>query len=377
MTPQQLNQLLMRTILLSAFLLFFSAALFSQAMSSIPLAKSDTLSSSIIAGEIILKISLPYPFNPSQNAYPTMYYLDAFGFSGGINELVKSKMWSNAIDNIIMVGISYNTNPFQYGKVRERDYLPALTESDEEHKADEFLKFIKSELIPYMEENYGADPEDRGLLGFSYGGFFTTYTLKEAPGLFTKLAIISPSLQYGDAFLLEDPKFIANIQSASNLKIFLSYGRLEGQAFMDYGEQFQSLCETNPNINIDKVIFEGEDHGSVWNTASTRAILKLYANEYDALLQESRAYYREQDFEKSLETYQLVFAKFPDKVQAGDHYDLACLYALTADPDHAFEHLSKLKGSSRDWVSKMKEDEDLKALRADARWAETLLELKR
>jgi predicted alpha/beta superfamily hydrolase len=238
-----------------------------------------------------------------------------------------------------MVGISYNTNPFDYAKLRERDYIPPNSTSDNEHRGDNFLNFIKTELIPYMETTYGTDPDDRGLLGFSYGGLFTTWVLKQEPKLFNKLAILSPSLQYGDGFLIKDSELINNISNLNDLDVFLSFGSLEGSDFINYGNDLHELLKKNKKIHVKKVIFQDESHGSVWNAATTRAILTLYGNKYKALLQEAYAFYEAKEFVKSLESYELAIISYPAEADNDDKYDLACLYALTVDPDNAFKYL--------------------------------------
>jgi len=366
----------MKTIILAFTMLLTSSHFIAQTMSSVPLAKLDTLHSNIVGEDYFLQISLPYPFNPKDRKYPVMYYLDAFGSSGGINELVKSRMWSKSIDPVIMVGISYNTNPFDYGGLRKRDYLPAINANDTIHKGDDFLNFIKTELIPYMENTYGSDPENRGLLGFSSGGFFCTWVLKQAPELFQKLAIISPSLQYGKGFLLKDSELIKNIKNLDSLEVFLSYGALEGNDFISYGNALHKLLSANEKVHVNKVIFQGETHGSVFTAARTRAILSLYGNRYKTMLREAKTFYRAKELSKSLERYKLAISLYPDEADDGDRYNLARLYALSNDPDNAFNWLAKLDKTYRNWPEKMNIDSNLTSLHEDKRWHPLLKSLE-
>ena len=224
----------MKKIIISLAILFTAPLLFAQ-MTSIPIAKLETLHSTIVGEDYKLQISLPFPFDPENNKYPVLIYLDAFMTSGGMNELAKSNMLFNNFEQFVMVGISYNINPTirgQGSELRERDLIPPINKMDTIHGGDKFLSFIKTELIPYMETNYGTDPNDRGLLGHSYGGLFTTWAFKEEPELFNRLAILSPSLWYGgDDFILENLDFLKNVKNTQNLKIFISYGSLEDSHF--------------------------------------------------------------------------------------------------------------------------------------------------
>jgi predicted alpha/beta superfamily hydrolase len=187
----------MNKTILSFALLLITSYLVAQKTSGIPLAKQVTLHSEIVGDDYSLQVTLPYPFKPYEKKYPVLFYLDAFGKSAGMNELVKSKMYSRSFQQFVMVGISYNTNLRAYGKLRSRDYIPPMNDMDSINGGSNFLNFIKDELIPYCETNYSTDPNDRGLLGHSLGGLFTAWAFKKEPDLFNKLAILSPSLQYG------------------------------------------------------------------------------------------------------------------------------------------------------------------------------------
>ncbi len=369
----------MKKIILPFTILFITLNLNAQyLMTGVPGVQQDTLQSTVNGENYYLQLTLPFPFDPVNNKYSVLYYLDAFSSTAGLNELAKSKMFSRDFDPFIMVGISYNTNPMVYGNLRKRDYMPPVNAEDTEHGGDKFLEFIKSELIPYMESNYGADPNDRGLMGFSLGGLFTIWTIKQEPNLFNKLAILSPSLMYGgNDFILENPDFLENINDIENLNVFLSYGSLEGYDFVSLGDKLHNIFKLNKNIQIEKVIFKDEDHGSVWNAASSRALHSLYQDPFKASVKRVDNLYYSKEYKKALEAYQLVFEKFPDRIDDGNKYDLACLFALTGDSDSAFEYLNKLDIVYRDWPEKMNRDTDLSSLHKDKRWDSLLESLKR
>lgn len=367
----------MKSALFSFLFLLSSYQMVSQLFSSIPLPKEEILHSEVNGEDYVLKITLPFPFEPEKQSYPVLYYLDAFGSSGGINELGKSKMYSNIIDQIIMVGISYNTNPLFYKNLRERDYIHPMDTSDREHQGDKFLSFIKTELIPHMESNYNTDPMDNGLMGFSYGGLFTTWALRTEPDLFQKLIILSPSLSYADNYLLSNKELLKSIESQEKLEVFISYGSLEGDNFIDLGDDLIDLFEENENIKIHHVIFEDEMHGSVWQSATTRAILSLYANKYKQNLYKTYLLYKDEKFNEALSLLLSNFKKYPSLQDENDKYSLACLYALTGDSDNAFAYLATLSGSKKDWHQKFVKDPDLKSLHTDKRWLPMLESIKK
>ncbi|MFT4683900.1 MAG: putative alpha/beta superfamily hydrolase [Flavobacteriales bacterium] len=320
-------------------------------MTSIPIAKLETLHSTIVGEDYKLQISLPFPFDPENNKYPVLIYLDAFMTSEGMNELAKSNMLFNNFEQFVRVGISYNINPTirgQGSELRERDLIPPINKMDTNHGGDKFLSFIKTELIPYMATNYGTDPNDRGLLGHSYGGLFTTWAFKEEPELFNRLAILSPSLWYGgDDFILESPDFLKNAKKVQNLKVFISYGSLESAHFRESNTKLYDALKTNNNIQVLKVIFEDEDHGTVWNAATTRALFTLYEDPFKVLIKKAKKFNDSKDYKQALESYELAFKKHSKQTDKGDKYNIACIYALTGDTDNAFKFLQMLIDSKK------------------------------
>lgn len=343
-------------------------------MSGVPEAEEVTLHSEINGEDYHLKITLPYPFKPKKNKYPVLFYLDAFTTASGMNELAKLKMLGKDYEQMILVGISYDAYPFLYGKKRERDYMPPLDAKDKDHEADEFLAFIKSELIPFVEKEYNTDPKQRGLLGYSLGGLFTTWAFMEEPELFNRLAIISPSLWYGgNAFILDNPSFKDQIANKQDLKVFIAYGSNEGEDFINLGTQLHDRFKAHEQCEVDLVIFEDEDHGSVWPAASSRAMRSLFPDPLKSMLREVDKLYHEAKYQAALQVYQKIMQDFPKEMDDGNHYDRACLEALVGNTDAAFEILNKLDEDYRDWPEKMNRDTDLNSLRADPRW-EALLE---
>ena len=64
-----------------------------------------------------------------------------------------------------------------------------------------FLRFVRDELIPFVETNYRVTPH-RALLGESLAGLWVVETFFLAPGLFERSAALSPSLWWNDRALV-------------------------------------------------------------------------------------------------------------------------------------------------------------------------------
>ncbi|SEW42707.1 alpha/beta hydrolase-fold protein [Chitinophaga arvensicola] len=184
----------------------------------------DTLYSAVLQEKRALNIILP---KDTFNQYEIIYCLDdvaefqrmEWGFLHGEGFIPK---------NTILVGI---TNTRKNGAdMRDRDFTPTAT-GGVSGGADQFLQFIKKELMPHMQQQYKAGASGHTLYGGSLGGLFVMYVFLTDPDLFTSYIAIDPSLWWDHQYLnkLADKKI--NTFSYANNTLFIA-GR-KGIAF-DY-----------------------------------------------------------------------------------------------------------------------------------------------
>ena len=115
------------------------------------------------------------------------------------------------------------------GAGRERDYTPPSMRQNHERpdspagKADAFLAFLRTELIPAIERDFRTAPE-RLLAGNSRGGLFVIYSLMAEPTLFQTRFAHSTPVWREDEHLVK--RLDAFLSTAADLrgKLFLSVG---------------------------------------------------------------------------------------------------------------------------------------------------------
>jgi len=210
--------------------------------------------------------------------YPVLYYTDAWTSVDYFNQLGNDFIYSNEIENLILVGISFETDEQGWIDLRKKDFLPNLTITDSTRTAGNFLNFISEELIPYVEQNYPADSSDRGIYGYSFGCLFSTYVLKKKPFLFNRMGIGSPSLWFKDFTLLKDEQLRVNISSITDLKVFVEYGTLESEKQKYGAEQLYDMILENDKIESKKFILDGS-HISAFPATCVKALTYLYAKD--------------------------------------------------------------------------------------------------
>lgn len=338
----------------------------------------ETIHSNIVDYTYKVFVSLPPNYSPKEKSYPVLYYLDAWAKTAVLNSAAYSQTRYRQINPVILVGISYDTNFEGRSKIRTRDYVPSLQTTDTVHRADDFLQFIKTELIPYIEGKYAVNQSDRGLLGGSLGGLFCTWVLKQEPELFQKIGIGSPSLWYEDRALFKDEELLDNIKNAKNLNILISCGSLERKSRISNSNQLFNLLKANENIQVSNVLFENENHSTVAIVAYNRALTHFYQNQYLILQNKAYQMYSEKNYEGSIEYMLNAFQLDPEQISVRNRFDLGAFYTLAGKRDEAFEQLYIIAEMKKnEHYETLVKDPDFESLHSDKRWKELVDLFKR
>jgi len=199
----------------------------------------DSLYSNTLNENRKIYVQLPKNYNPINNdKYPVVYILDGEVFLPTVNE-VHSFYSGGFMPEMVIVGISNDNNRMRdltTSKVTEMYGMPFEQENGE---ATNFIKFIEKELVPFIENKYPVT-NFRTLIGHSYGGLFTIYTLIHHPQLFSNYLAIDPSLDWDDQKLISESRVKLSSQQYKGKSLFMS---LSGQLHMQ-----------NSKITIDNVM---------------------------------------------------------------------------------------------------------------------------
>lgn len=164
--------------------------------------KKVVITSKILNENRSLWIYTPANYQTSNQKYPVLYLLDPDQNFAYVTELERFLSDRYRIPQLIIVGIVNND--------RKKDFTP-IHSLIFDGKVDSslastgggknFLSFIKSELIPYVNKNYRTQPY-RILSGHSLGGLFAVYCKEAAPDLFQSEIVISPAIYGGNMEIL-------------------------------------------------------------------------------------------------------------------------------------------------------------------------------
>ena len=224
------------------------------------------------------KIYLDLPKNYTENNtefYPLIILLDADWYfdgshyrldEGGLIGITHQIQIESNFPEVILLGIGYpSTNH------RQRDFLYRSDQISQTSGGGEtFYKFIKDELIPLIDKNYRTEKENRMLIGHSYGGYFTMFSLfKERNNeqrIFTNYLAISPATYYHNRYLFnKELQQYLEINDELDVKLYMSVGNLEWDKMMDSFKDMTIRINSrnHTRFKFKSVIYTNKDHGSV------------------------------------------------------------------------------------------------------------------
>jgi predicted alpha/beta superfamily hydrolase len=210
--------------------------------------------------------------------YPVFYMHDGQNLFDGATSFIPGKEWrvdetaqsliqSGAIKPLIIVGI-YNG-----GQDRMDEYTPVRVERFKAGgKADQYGRMLVEELKPFVDANYRTlkDAKDTALGGSSLGGLVSLYLGLKYPKTFGRLAVISPSVWWGERLIVKD---VLSLQSRPQERIWLDIGTKEGR---NAEEENESLADTRrlrdalirKGWKLNKDLSYFEDEGAEHNEAA-------------------------------------------------------------------------------------------------------------
>jgi len=219
-------------------------------------------------------ISLPANYNETEKRFPVFYVLDgdvAFGIAAGIARYLQI---GGSIPELIVVGIGYGSTDKSAGNKRSRDYRAISTGGTEN-----FLSFIKAEMIPYIDNNYRTAAGERTISGYSLAGLFALYTLFTEPKLFNRYIIGSPYLQPENYKIFDYEEQAVELLNEVEANIFISVGSEESEEkyFNPVDSLVTKIEERNyPGLNLETKVFDGSTHLSGPPEVLTHGLISVF-----------------------------------------------------------------------------------------------------
>ena len=232
--------------------------------------KSINLKSKVLGEVRQIMLYLPARYDQTSTKYPVLYLLDGRAHFQHASSTVHFLSRNGRIPQMIVVAI-VNVD-------RTRDFTPTKIENrPNSGGAKKFIKFIKDELFPYIEENYRTLPY-RLLEGHSLGGMFSINVLFKHPKLFQAHFAMSPFVMWDNNYVLNQA--IEELQEPMQFKNFLYITLGDEPNYTEpLGKITNLLKSQKPNgLDWHYIVMENDNHGTVPLKSLYNGLETLYEN---------------------------------------------------------------------------------------------------
>lgn len=218
--------------------------------------------SAVVGDDYELDVWLPPGYDSSSTRYPVLYVLDAPMAFGLAAQSTMISMFAQVVPEMIVVGIGQPlSTAYAWGPNRARDYAPVrVPDDDRSGHAAAFGECLRTELVPFVDQEYRTDSHDRGLWGHSFGGVFALHSLLERPPLFTRFIATSPAVvEQGLAML--DPSRWPAPGSSLPARLFVSIGSAD-QEYRPHVEPFlaELAARAYADLRVESAVLPGHGH---------------------------------------------------------------------------------------------------------------------
>jgi len=232
-----------------------------------------------------IQIALPQDYSKSSASFPVLFLLDSDKSFGMARDIIDWLSWRRIIERVLIVGISYGEGTEEWWEKRSRDYTPWKDRTNIwgdwplAGGADNFLKFLEKELIPWVDSNYRTKKSERALVGLSIGGLFVSYAVIKATQLFNKYLMSGAALIWDAKHIFKIEEEYAKSHNALPIKLYSAVGDLdEKDKVIEPWREFHEIIESRnyQGLELKTEIIPGEGHISAWPITFTKGIVYLF-----------------------------------------------------------------------------------------------------
>ena len=236
-----------------------------------------TIKSAVLGEDRAILVRTPVGYEQNNQSYPVLYLTDGDAHIGHTSSTIEFLARNGRMSETIVVAIP-NTD-------RTRDLSPTRPDTKgatgapqfpTAGGADNFLKFIETELIPDIEKRYRVR-QYRSLAGHSLGGLFAIHALLARPEVFQSYVAVSPALQWDNQVTVKRAEDFFKNRKELNATLFVSLGDESG-GIEDGFHQFKQILAKNQikGFDWDAQQWADEDHGSVVMRSHYFGLRKIY-----------------------------------------------------------------------------------------------------
>jgi uncharacterized protein len=229
-----------------------------------------------------LHIRVPDSFaQHPERRYPVLFVTDAYWDFALIASSYGALVYDKVVPEFIIVGLGYAGEKLKHDELRlwELSPLPVKPGSTATGHAKKFLHSLEHEIIPFVEREYRADPNQRVLAGSSLGGLFTLYAMYTRPALFQGYIASSPAVAFGNDWVIGQAREFAKSGKRIDARLYVTGAEYEWAGYLAGVKRYQQLLPTlqHPGLVFENRIIDGERHAGTKAEAYNRGIRFVFA----------------------------------------------------------------------------------------------------
>jgi len=243
------------------------------AQEPLTMGEAFALESKVMAEQRRVIVWTPAHYAEGTRAYPVLYLTDADRQFGHTVTTVEFLSRNGRMPPMIVVGL-FNTD-------RTRDLTPYKDKDDDAQLptaggADRFLRFVETELVPWVERQYRTQAF-RAFAGHSFGGLFAMHALATRPNLFNAIVAVSPTLAWRQGEAVKRIDTMLTQQRTLKGALYVTLGD-EGPAMKGGLDRLRTVLEEKAGKSLCWELVEmlDEDHGSIVLRSHYNAFEKIF-----------------------------------------------------------------------------------------------------
>ena len=200
--------------------------------------------------KLLINFPQGYSIDTDKN-YPVIYLLDAQWDFPLVSAIYGELYYDGAMPACLLVGVTWGGENPNHDSLRAGSFTP--THNDmiaNSGRAEQFQKLLEEEIIPFIDSNYRTEKDERVLMGSSFGGLFTLYTLFTATDLFNKYVLTSPALGWDNSSIYKFESNYAENNKLLPVRVYMTMGGYEDVA------SYQMFADSLKSRNYEGLALE-------------------------------------------------------------------------------------------------------------------------
>ena len=251
----------------------------------------------------LLTVALPEHYDSSTGNWPLLVCHDPQWILGTLCDVSVNLGFARQIPRVVVVGVGWNFVSMPDLLARRasaytptvapypRGVFPGAMTPPRSGGAAEHLRWMQDAALPFLQDNYRLDACNRTFVGHSFSALFGLHSLLNAPEIYARYLLASPSIWWDDRAILgiEAAHEAVAVEAGRSTRVLVTVGSLETEPGPGDGapSMLRNVADLTAQmagrsiasgIRLDRLELAGETHHSTVPAALSRGLRLLFAD---------------------------------------------------------------------------------------------------